>query len=185
MHAPLPCRLLLLPWCLLLCCMVTSASGDSGVVRASSIAGPWKLTLFSSPTPFRAGPVDLSILVQDPETDEAILDATVNLMLQHGDAEVDTILVTATRADATNRLLYAALFDLPEPGSWQVDLHVEHDGQFARLQVTLAADPPLPPILGFWTWLSFPAIVIILFICNQWLSRTRGAGDDGHRGASA
>lgn len=183
MHAHLPCRLFLLPWCLLLCCVVTTASADSGIVRASRIAGPWKLTLFSAPTPFRSGPVDLSILVQDPETDEAILDATVNLMLQHESPEVDTILVTATRANATNRLLYAALFDLPEPGSWQVDLYVERGDQSAKLQATLVADPPLPPILGFWTWLSIPAIVIILFICNQWLSRTRGVADNQPTGA--
>ena len=167
--SPVRFRLLLLS--LLLHC--SPAMGDGGIVRVSENAGPWRITLFSSPTPLRAGPIDLSILVQEPETDASVLDARVNLMLQPLDGQADSILVEATRADATNKLLYAALLDLPAPGRWQVDVAVQLGDDGARITTTLVASDAIPPLLSLWTWLAIPAIVIVLFLCNQWLVRSR------------
>ncbi len=39
--------------------------GDGGAVRFSGQQGDWRITVFTSPTPLRAGPVDVSVLVQD------------------------------------------------------------------------------------------------------------------------
>jgi len=150
-----------------------TALGDGGIVRVSEEAGRWRITLFSSPTPLRAGPIDLSVLVQDPATDASVLDAIVNLMLQPLDDQADMILVEATRADATNKLLYAALVDLPAPGRWQVDVAVQVGDDGGRITTTLVADDPIPAMLSLWTWLAIPAIVIVLFLCNQWLARSR------------
>ncbi|MDG2201261.1 MAG: hypothetical protein P8K80_08790 [Phycisphaerales bacterium] len=167
--SPVHLRLLLL--CLLVCS--TPAKGDGGIVRVSENAGPWRITLFSSPTPLRAGPIDLSILVQEPHTDDSVLAATVNLMLQPLDGQADSILVEATRADATNKLLYAALLDLPAPGRWQVDVAVQLGDDGGRITTTLVASDAIPPLLSLWTWLVIPVIAIALFLCNQWLVRSR------------
>lgn len=159
--------LLLLPILLL----YTTASGDGGMVRASETHGQWTITIFSSPTPFRVGPVDLSLLVQDAHTDETILDATVNLMLRH--ATADSMLLAATHDAATNHLLSAAMFDLPEPGPWTVDAIVTRGTVTERMQIGIEAGPPLPKLISLWPWLLFPVIVILLFIVHQWLVRSR------------
>lgn len=158
---------------ILLLMLPATSNGDGGIVQISELNGPWRITLFSSPTPLRAGPVDLSIMVQHPETDESVLDATVNLMLQPIDGQGDAILVEATRRDATNKLLYAALLDLPASGRWQVDAAVRVGDDAARIQTTLVADDPVPPMLSLWGWLAVPIVFIVLFVCNQWLVRTR------------
>ena len=136
------------------------ANGDGGIVRISQQNGPWMVTVFSSPTPFRVGPVDLSVLVQDADTRQTVFDVDVNLMLRHDTA--DLILVEATREAATNQLLTAALFDLPASTQDNAQLHF-----------LLEADPPLPKVLELWPWLSIPLLAAMLFILHQWLVRSR------------
>ena len=161
-------RLTLLLPIMLLC---ASAAGDGGVVRASETHGPWTITVFSSPTPFRVGPVDLSLLVQDAHTGTTILDADVNLMLRHETA--DPMLLEATHDAATNQLLSAAMFDLPEPGQWTIDVIVSRGTETQRMQIGIEAGPPLPPLLSLWPWLSIPLIVTLVFMMHQWLVRSR------------
>ncbi len=158
---------------LLLLALAGEAMADGGIVRAAGGEGPWRITIFSSPTPFRAGPIDLSVLVQDPTTDEAVLDAEVNLMLRPLDGQASTMLVEATREQATNKLLYAALLELPAPGGWQVDVAVQLGDDAGRLSTTVVADEAVPAVWSFWGWLSIPLVAILLFACNQWLVRTR------------
>ena len=129
---------------LLLCLISTPARADSGVVRASAVDGPWRLTVFSEPTPLRAGFVDLSVLVQRTESDQPVLDATVSLMLEHPRADVSSILVEATRETASNRLLYSAEFELPEPGLWNVDAAAMRGDLVSRLAFQMTAGEPLP-----------------------------------------
>lgn len=161
--------------CLLLV-LTTGVHADSGVVRVSGIDGPWRLTVFSEPTPFRAGLVDLSVLVQDANTDEAILDATVSMMLEHGEGKADSLLVEATREAATNRLLYSAKFQLPEPGPWHVAASAMGDNQVAQVSFQLEAGQPIPPILDMWPWFALPVIAILLIAMNQWLQRRKRRG---------
>ena len=149
------------------------AHGDGGIVRVSQQNGPWIVTVFSSPTPFRVGPVDLSVLVQDADTRQAVFDVDVNLMLRHDTADV--ILVEATREAATNQLLSAALFDLPASGEWNVDVSITSTQDNAQLQFMLEADPPLPKVLELWPWLSIPLLAAMLFILHQWLVRSRSS----------
>ena len=47
-----------------------AARGDGGTVRLSRCEGGYRITVFTAPTPFRAGPVDISVLVQDAATGE-------------------------------------------------------------------------------------------------------------------
>lgn len=151
--------------------LTSLAMGDGGVVRTSQQQGPWVITVFSSPTPFRVGPVDLSVLVQDAETRDTVFDVNVNLMLRH--AAADAILVEATREAATNQLLRAALFDLPAAGTWSVDVSIASPQHAERLQFTLDADQPLPRLLELWIWLSIPVLALACFALHQWLVRSR------------
>lgn len=164
---------------LLIPCLLLASSSwampDSGVVRVSSVDGPWRMTVFSEPTPLRAGFVDLSVLIQQAEDDEPVLDATVSLMLEHSDGVADSMLVEATHEAATNRLLYSAKFELPEPGDWSIEAAALRGDQISRVHFQVTAAEAIPPILDMWIWFLLPGIAMILIVLNQWLQR-RNAG---------
>src|SRR5262245_52718855 len=85
---------------------------DGGAVRLREQAGAYQVTVFTSPTPLRAGPVDLSVLVQDAATKECVPEARVAVRLTaRGTGEA--LECPATSEAATNKLLQAAIFQLP------------------------------------------------------------------------
>src|SRR5207244_1994724 len=91
---------------------------DGGAVRLSQRAGGYQIAVFTSPTPLRAGPVDVSVLVQDAATGECVPDARVTVRLTAADGRA--VELPATTEAATNKLFRAAEFQLPEPGRWDV-----------------------------------------------------------------
>ena len=125
-------------------------------------AGAYQVTVFTSPTPLRAGSVDVSVLVQDAATEECVPDARVTLRLMaRGTGRV--LEYPATTEAATNKLLRAAEFQLPEPGSWDVAVAVEGPHGPALVQFEVQADEPLPRWLDLWPWFGWPALAVALF----------------------
>lgn len=142
---------------------------DGGVVRVSQPAGPFAVTVFTSPTPFRAGPVDISVMVRDRADDQPVLDAEVSIRLTSLEG-APTTRAAATRANATNKLLYAALFDLPRDGRWRLAVAVRRDGGVGEVTTEVTAEPRLPPLASFWPYLLLPLVVVALFCLHQWLT---------------
>src|SRR5262245_48712682 len=101
------------------------AHGDGGTVRLSQRAGGYQITVFTAPTPFRAGPVDVSVLVQDAATKQALPRAQVTVRVAPLPGRHAAVSSPATTEAATNKLLHAALFELPEPGWWEPEIVVE------------------------------------------------------------
>src|SRR5262245_36396525 len=97
---------------------------DGGAVQLRERAGDYQITVFTSPTPLRAGPVDVSVLVQDAATGECMPEARVTVCLK-GPGAGRMLEYPATTEAATNKLLRAAEFQLPEPGWWDVSVAVE------------------------------------------------------------
>jgi hypothetical protein len=148
------------------------ARADGGVVRMSEVKGSFLVTVFTAPTPLRAGPVDVSVMVQESGGQRPVLDASVSIVLR---SKVDDAVLraAATRAQATNKLLYAAIVDLPAPGDWDLEVTVERGPTSARVQTVLSAIAPVAALLSLWPYLAFPAVVIALFALHQWLSTRR------------
>src|SRR5438445_9925471 len=86
---------------------------DGGTVRLSEKQGNYRLTVFTAPTPLRAGPVDVSVLVQDATTGEPASDVQVMIQAAWRGSPALAIHHPATTEAATNKLYYAATFDLP------------------------------------------------------------------------
>ena len=80
--------------------------------------GPLIVTVFSAPVPLRVGSADLSVLVQTVRDASPVLNAEVALQLSSPGSPA--IHVPATRAQATNKLLYAAHPVLPSAGQWRL-----------------------------------------------------------------
>ena len=88
---------------------------DGGAVRLRERAGGYQITVFTLPTPLRAGPVDVSVLVQDAATGECVPEARVTVRLT-ARGTGDVLEYAASTEAATNRLFHAAVFQIPEIG---------------------------------------------------------------------
>jgi hypothetical protein len=148
------------------------ARADGGAVRLREQVGAYQVTVFTSPTPFRAGPVDVSVLVQDAATGECVPEARVTLRLT-ARGSGDILEYPATAEAATNKLFHAAVFQLPEPGWWDVKVAVEGPHGPAFLRFGVQADEPLPRWLELWPWFTWPALAVALFGFHQVLVRRR------------
>lgn len=157
--------------CLLAALLLAGRAGaDGGAVRLSQRVDDVSVTVFTSPTPLRAGPIDVSVLLLDGRTGAVIGDAGVNVTLRTPPPEEMTVTATATRAQATNKLLYAALLDLPAAGAWRVEVAIDRAGH-PPAAVTFDVDvaPPLPPWRTYWPYFALPAIAIAVYALHQWL----------------
>jgi hypothetical protein len=155
--------------CLLSCLYISHASADMGRLVLSEQQGDSRISVFTSPDPLRAGPIDISVLLQHSETGQPIDDADVNLRIISGDGR-GTIHAVATQAAATNKLLLAAVLELPSPGSWEVEINYStHHKPASQVRFTMQASPPLPQWFAVWPWFSWPAAVVLLFGAHRWL----------------
>jgi hypothetical protein len=144
---------------------------DGGTVRLREQAGAYQVTVFTSPTPFRAGPVDVSVLVQDA-AGECVPEASAAVRLSaRGTKEL--LEYSATAEAATNKLFHAAVFPLPRSGWWDIEIVVEGPHGPADLRFDIQAGEPLPRWRELWPWFIWPAFVVALFGLHQALVRRK------------
>ncbi len=146
---------------------------DGGTVRLSEQQGNYRLTVFTTPTPLRAGPVDVSVLVQDAATGEPASDVQVTIEAARRGPPAETIRRPATTGAATNKLYHAATLDLPEPGWYALEVSVAGTRGEARAHFELEAADRLPPCLAMWPWVGWPALAILVFGVHQILVRRK------------
>jgi hypothetical protein len=155
--------------CVLLLIPAATLRADGGAVRLREQVGAYQIAVFTSPTPFRAGPADISVLVQDAATQESIPDARIKVQLMARVTE-HRLEHDATSASATNKLFQAAKFVLPEPGWWDVSVTIDGARGPARVQFSAEADAPVPRWQAMWPWFSWPFPAIALFVLHRRLA---------------
>src|SRR4051812_34239338 len=140
--------------CLLVLCPCL-ARADGGTLCLLERANGYQVAVFTSPTPLRAGLVDVSVLVQDASTGEQGPTARVVVRLRRSGHAGPSLDYEATTEAATNKLFHAATFDLPEPGRWDVEVRI--DGPFGpvRVRCEVEAAGPLPRWLEVWPWVGW------------------------------
>lgn len=167
----------------LLVASLHDSRADGGAVLAQQTAGAYQVTVFASPSPLRAGPTDFSVMIQDAKTGAPVLDRTVSIDVKSApDSTSDAWVapccsmtsadgpVAATRANAQNKLLYAANVVLPAAGLH--DIAVQIDGESGpKLNSQVEVLPPAPPAASYWPWLAAPPFLIGAFALNQRLRR--------------
>ncbi len=142
------------------------ALADGGIVQMQRSSGPFVITVFTAPVPLRAGPADISILIQD-SSNHPILDAQVWVILHKEGGEA--IKAEARRGRSKNRLLYAALLNLPEAGRWEIEVAVVKNSEETGISGVMMVAPPRSFLLIYWWTLAIPPVAIGLFVINQWL----------------
>lgn len=150
----------------------TSARADSGTLRASSRQHGYQVTVFTSPTPLRAGTVDVSVLVQDGATGAA-LDSSVQVQAWPRGRPGEAVRCTATPEAATNKLFRAAVFELPEPGWWEVVVQVAGLPEPVEAHFAVEAAGPLPAWQAVAPWVAWPVLVVAGFVAHQRLVRRK------------
>jgi hypothetical protein len=140
-------------------------------VRFAERRGAYQITVFTSPTLFRAGPVDISVLIQDGATGEPVPHAQVTIQATPRSRADQALRVPATTEAATNKLLYAAAFDLPAPGWWDIEVMIDGPRGPARVAFEVQADDAPPPWRALWPWFCWPPAVVVLYVIHQLLSR--------------
>ena len=161
---------LLLP--ILLILAQTTVWADGGTVQLRKEVGDLVITVFTSPTPLSIGPVDLSLLLQNRNGLDPILDATVSLVLVHADSNIE-FHARPSREQARNKLLYAAPVMLSQPGEWRISVTVLRNGKEAAAVGTLEVAPAADRSLSLAGFLAFPPIMIMLFVVREGLLRRR------------
>jgi len=144
-------------------------------VQFTKLADPFSITVFTAPSPLRAGPVDISLMIQRSDNQQPLLDCIADVRLRkEGDV---TISSKATHEAAQNKLFYAAQVRIPESGVWDLEVIIRRGDDSAKVlgAITLAASNPV--LLVYWRGLAIPPLFISLFALNQWLKRRRTAAD--------
>lgn len=147
------------------CCI--PARGDGGTLRLNERKGDYTIAVFTSPTPFRAGLVDVSVLIQDAATGEPSSDAQVTVRASPRGRPEATVSSAATTKASTNKLFHAAVFDLPAPGLWELEIAIDGIRGQAQVNLELDAAAPAPHWIALWPWLSWPALVIAVYAIHQ------------------
>ncbi len=160
-----------------------SCRADGGAIIARETVNGLNLTVFAAPVPLRAGPADVSVLVQDAQG-QAILDATVEIGWTSAVpaaspdwlppcCSMNTLqgLTPALRSHSQNKLLYGALLPIRSAGESEISVHVKSPQGEASLNIPINAAPPRAPLLAYWPLLAFPPVAIGLFAVHQRLSR--------------
>jgi hypothetical protein len=144
-----------------------SVRADGGTVRFSEVRGAYRLTVFTQPTPLRAGPVDVSVLVQSPATGEPVSDVRVTVRFRPEDRSRPSLSIPATKANATNKLLYAASLELPSPGQWNVEVIVDGPAGSAVGAFPLEAAAATASWWDVIFWIAWPVVPVVLFAWHQ------------------
>jgi uncharacterized membrane protein len=148
---------------------VSPARADGGALRLWDRQGRYEIAVFTAPNPFVAGPVDISVLVLDSATGEPVLDALVIVEVAPLDRPDAAEPHPATSGAATNKLFYAALLDIAEPGSYSVEVVIEKAREEARVRFVAEAAYGHSRRVNLWPWICWPAPVIVLYGIHQWL----------------
>ncbi|MBV9489881.1 MAG: hypothetical protein JO069_09180 [Verrucomicrobia bacterium] len=163
--------------------------GDGGAIQFSGVNHGLQISVFTDPGIPSAGPVDLSVLVQEAGTHAALLDAEVQANLKPerltganasavgslpwsppicaatGDANLQSFALSHDLA--RNRLYYAALVQIPSAGRWHLSLHVRRGDQKAFVEGTLDVGNQGAPWTNYWHLFLFPLVAVGFFAAVQ------------------
>ena len=144
--------------------------GDGGTLQLRKETPEFIVTVFTSPAPLSAGPADISILLQNRDTLEPVLDAEVSIVMR-AEATGSEVHVRATREKAQNKLLYAAPVTLGDSGGWEIKASILRLGVTSEIAGTIKVAPNQQKMESYGAYLAFPPLMVLLFTVREWLIR--------------
>jgi hypothetical protein len=130
-------------------------------------AGPFVVSLFTTPESLAVGPADLSVMVEEQGSGGVLLDADVVVTLTPENAGVAPVVARLSHAHATNRLLQDAVVQLPHAGRWHAVIHVSEAGREASASTDLTVASYSARRGTVWFFAALPICVVALFAWVQ------------------
>jgi hypothetical protein len=147
------------------------AWADGGRLQFRKAAGPFVVTLFTTPDPLTPGRADFSVVVEKPGMQGIVNDARVTFVLAPAEGQGKTLTLQATHGQATTRFLEAANFSLPRQGLWHIAIHVTQGGQSGVCHGEFRVEPP-NLITNEVAWqIAIVPLVALFFLLHQWRKR--------------
>jgi hypothetical protein len=140
----------------------SSSDDDDQVIRLQQQSGPFSVVVFGKAGDLEVGPASFSVLVQDRDTRETLLDATVDLSAQPAGDSRGTVSVPASTAASDNKLLQAAELNLRTAGDWTLQIAVRRNSASADVSLPLRVVKPASSIAIPWSYLILLAFSVIL-----------------------
>jgi hypothetical protein len=148
---------------LVLACAAAAAHADGGRLQMRQSAGPFVVSLFTTPESLATGSADLSVMVEEQGSGSILLDADVAVTLTSEDARVAPVIAHLSHAHATNRLLEDAVVQLPQAGRWRAVIHVSEAGREASVTTVLTVANYSARRGMVWLFAVLPVFAIALF----------------------
>jgi hypothetical protein len=142
-----------------------AAHADGGRLQMRQAAGPFVVSLFTTPESLAVGPADVSVLVE--EQGSVLLDADVVVTLTPEDASLAPVIAHLSHANATNRLMEDAVVQLPRAGRWRAVVHVSEAGRAASVATDLTVANHSARRGTIWLFAVLPLCAIALFAWVQ------------------
>jgi hypothetical protein len=148
------------------------ALADGGAVQLRKEAGGLVITVFASPSPLSIGPADISLLLQNRDGLDPVLDANVSLLFRQDDSGIE-FQARPTHQQARNKLLYAAPVMFSRPGGWRITVTIKRNGEETSAAGILQVIPARDKAVSYAGYLAFPPVMIVLFVIRERLIRRR------------
>ena len=173
--------------------LVTSSGllrADGGITVGQIEREGLRVTVFAAPVPIRAGPLDVTLLVQEISSNRPVTDAIVFCSVRKLSppspgpirlpAWCSSIApgsrIPATSAHSRNKLLFGAYLPLTEPGRWELDIQVTRGPAHFTGALRLDAAAPPTPVSIWWPLIALVPAAIILYASrsrrSSWAEKT-------------
>lgn len=128
-------------------------------------AGPFKMTVFTSPDPAVIGDIHVAASIFTAENASPVLDANVTVEFESLDDKGSVRESPAVLGDAENKLLFEAILDISTPGLYLVTVSVEDgDGQSGEASFELEVTKD-----GGFNWLYLIPAIVIGLVVTVWV----------------
>lgn len=156
---------------------------DGGIMIGQIDREGLRVTVFASPVPVRAGPLDVTFLVQEIPSNQPVTDASIVCSVRKlSPASPNPVRlpawcssiapgtrVSVTTAHSSNKLLSGVYLPVPEAGSWELVVEVTRGPTrfTASLPVNVAA--PQQPLSTWWPLIALVPAAILLYLWRSFL----------------
>jgi hypothetical protein len=154
----------------------SSSDDDDQTLRFQGTSGSFAVAVFTTSGDLAVGTAPFSVLVQDQNTREVLLDAKVDLRA-HPAAGLSAPTATALASHATseNKLLQTAGLNLSAAGDWALTVIVRSNSETAEFSLPLHVVKAETAIAFPWPYAAFLTFTAILLLA--YLRRHHGPGE--------
>lgn len=160
---------------------------DGGITLGQIERDGLRVTIFAAPVPIRAGPLDLTFLVQEIPSNQPATDARIECSVQRlsppspNPVRLPTWCSTlspgarlpATAQHSRNKLLVGVYLPLTEAGRWQLTMDVARAQTRFTASLPFDVSPPQPPLETWWPLIAVVPAAILLYLWRSILIRLK------------